>query len=76
MNMRVLINWLRYITLTGSLSIIQTGQLVKARVIGFRLVDGLATLSMKKTVLDQEVRILYLAMKTDQHLKIHTSLSY
>jgi hypothetical protein len=28
---------------------------VSARVIGFRLVDGLATLSMKKSVLDEEV---------------------
>ena len=38
-----------------SISYLQPGQLVKARVIGFRLVDGLATLSMKKAVLDQEV---------------------
>ena len=33
----------------------KAGQAVRARVIGFRLVDGLATLSMKKSVLDQQV---------------------
>ncbi len=33
----------------------QVGQTVRARVIGFRLVDGLATLSMKKAVLEQEI---------------------
>ncbi|GAX80532.1 hypothetical protein CEUSTIGMA_g7970.t1 [Chlamydomonas eustigma] len=33
----------------------KVGQTISARVIGFRLVDGLATLSMKKSVLDQEI---------------------
>ncbi|KAG1654779.1 hypothetical protein FOA52_007439 [Chlamydomonas sp. UWO 241] len=33
----------------------KAGQSLKARVIGFRLVDGLATLSMKQSVVDHEV---------------------
>ena len=37
----------------------KVGQTLQARVIGFRLVDGLATLSLKKSVIDQVPGVSY-----------------